>query len=131
MKSIYLADTQAIIKFLEGKKVISSSIDHIFTKFDNNEILIFLSVITLMEIFYLEEKNRIKITIDDIDYLQKLNPNLIVIDLDVEIIKTAKEIKDIPELHDRLIAATARYLKIPILTNDPIIQDSKFVECIR
>ncbi len=131
MKYSYLADTQALIKFLEGKKVINKEIDDIFTKFDNNEILIFLSAITLVEILYLEERNRININIEDIESLQKLNPNLIFIELNVEIIKTAKKITDINELHDRLIAATARYLKIPILTNDPIIRKSKFVKSVK
>ena len=41
-----------------------------------------------------------------------------------------KVINDIPELHDRLIAATARYLDLPLITNDPIIRDSSFVEVL-
>jgi len=47
--------------------------------------------------------------------------------LSLEILKTAAEITDIPELHDRLIAATARHLDIPIITNDPEILNSSFV----
>ena len=50
--------------------------------------------------------------------------------LSFEILKTASEIDDIPELHDRLIAATARYLDLPIITNDPAIRDSQFVEVL-
>jgi len=51
--------------------------------------------------------------------------------LGLEILKTASQINDIPELHDRLIAATARYFNIPIITNDPDIMSSKFVECLK
>lgn len=50
--------------------------------------------------------------------------------LSLEILKTASEIDDIPELHDRLIAATARYLDIPIITNDPVILESRFVKSL-
>ncbi len=50
--------------------------------------------------------------------------------LSLEILKTASEITDIPELHDRLIAATARYLDIPLITNDPVIRASKFVDTL-
>jgi len=39
-------------------------------------------------------------------------------------------IPDIPELHDRLIAGTAKYIDAPILTNDPIILNSKYVQCV-
>lgn len=48
-----------------------------------------------------------------------------------DIIKSAFEIKDIPELHDRLIAGTARYLDLPIITNDPAMLNSAFVKCVK
>jgi len=47
-----------------------------------------------------------------------------------DILKTASEIDDIPELHDRLIAATARYLGLSLITNDPVIKNSQFVEVL-
>ena len=39
-------------------------------------------------------------------------------------------ITDIPELHDRLIAATARIHNVELITNDPVIQASAFVRTI-
>jgi len=48
--------------------------------------------------------------------------------LGLEILESAAEITDIPELHDRLIAATTRYLDLPIITNDPQIINSRFVK---
>jgi len=50
--------------------------------------------------------------------------------LNLEIFKTTSEINDIPELHDRLIVATARHLGLPLITNDPVIRNSKFVEVL-
>jgi predicted nucleic acid-binding protein len=44
--------------------------------------------------------------------------------------KTASQIDDIPEFHDRLIAATARYLDLPLITNDPVIIRSTFVQIL-
>ena len=51
--------------------------------------------------------------------------------LTIDIIKSAFEITDIPELHDRLIAGTARYLDIPLITNDPVILRSAFLQCVQ
>jgi PIN domain nuclease of toxin-antitoxin system len=51
--------------------------------------------------------------------------------LRLEILKTASEINDIPELHDRVIAATARYLDLPLITNDPAIRASEFVNILQ
>ena len=36
----------------------------------------------------------------------------------------------LPELHDRLIAATAKHLDLPIITNDPDICASEFVTTV-
>ena len=78
---------------------------------------------------YLFEKHRIDIGLLQTEDLLK-SQNYQLDPLIMEILKTASEITDIPELHDRLIAATARYLDIPIITNDPVIRKSKFVKIL-
>jgi len=45
-------------------------------------------------------------------------------------IEKAFEINDIPELHDRIIAGTALKTGVRLITNDPVISSSKFVEVI-
>ena len=82
-----------------------------------------------MEILYLFEKNRIKIDLIETEDLLK-SKNYQFEPLSLEILKTASEITDIPELHDRLIAATAKYSNIPLITNDPVIIESKFVKTL-
>ena len=47
-----------------------------------------------------------------------------------KIISAASQISDIPELHDRLIAATARNQLCSLLTNDPVIQAFSFLSTI-
>ncbi len=39
--------------------------------------------------------------------------------LTLEVVKSALEIVDIPELHDRLITGTAKLLGVELITNDP------------
>ena len=71
-----------------------------------------------MEVLYLFEKNRIDIGLLQTEDLFK-SQNYQFEPLSFEILKTASEINDIPELPDRLIAATARYLDLLLITNDP------------
>jgi len=47
--------------------------------------------------------------------------------LTLEILKTASTITDVPELHDRLIAATAVHHGVSLLTNDPELIASQHV----
>jgi hypothetical protein len=48
----------------------------------------------------------------------------------LEVVRAAATIDDVPELHDRLIAGTAAWLDIPILTNDPVMMTSQHVQTI-
>ncbi len=126
----YVTDTQALVKFLNGKKVINDTIHSIFENTDNGKAIIVIPSIVLFEIAYLHEKARIPISIADIENILNDSINYIEEKLSIEIIKASFEIDDIPELHDRIIAGTAKYLNIPLLTNDPVILKSKYVETI-
>jgi predicted nucleic acid-binding protein len=50
--------------------------------------------------------------------------------MNLDVIHSAAQITDIPELHDRLIAGTARFLNLELITNDPVIQVSHFVKTV-
>ena len=127
----YVIDTQALIKFLNGQKVISDKIDEILKKADEGKNIIIIPFVVLFEIGYLHEKGKIPISIKDIEDIVNNSINYSEEKLSMGIIKTAFEIKDIPELHDRLIAGTAKYLNLPLITNDPIILKSESVICIK
>jgi PIN domain nuclease of toxin-antitoxin system len=50
--------------------------------------------------------------------------------LTAEIVYAAQRLYSIPERGDRLIAATAMVLDLPLITRDPEIQKAAGVECI-
>ena len=127
----YVIDTQALIKFLNGKKVINDKINEILKMADEGKNIIIIPSVVLFEIGYLHEKGKIPISIKDIEDIVNNSINYIEEKLSMGIIKTAFEIKDIPELHDRLIAGTAKYLILPLITNDPVILKSESVICIK
>lgn len=129
--SRYVTDTQALIKFLNGKKVINDIVDSIFRKTDEGENIIVIPSVVLFEIGYLHEKQRIPVSVKDIKNVLEDSVNYREEKLSIDIIESSFEITDIPELHDRLIAGTARYLNLPLITNDPVILASRFVNCVR
>lgn len=126
----YVTDTQAMVKFMMGKKVINDAAQKAYLSADIGDAIIIIPAIALMEVMYLFERNRIETSILQIENLMECR-NYQFEPLSLEILKTAIEIDDIPELHDRLIAATARHLGLPLITNDPIIIKSKFVRILK
>lgn len=126
----YVIDTQALIKFMNGVKVISTIVDEILRKTDAGENIIVIPSVVIFEIAYLYEKKRIPVSVTDIEGIISGSLNYIEEPLTLDVIKSAFEISDIPELHDRLIAGTARHLDLPLITNDPVILRSTFVKSV-
>lgn len=84
---------------------------------EGNEDELIVSVISLMEVMYLAEKERIDIglseTLDDIRASSKYS----IANLTPEILVVAETIA-FYELHDRLILATAKWLDISVISSD-------------
>jgi predicted nucleic acid-binding protein len=116
--SRYVPDTQALVKFMMSKKVINDASHTAFLAADRGEGTIIIPAVVLMEVLYLFEKNKIPVGLLHAEDLME-SDNYRFEPLSLEILKAGSEITDIPELHDRLIAATAKYLDLPIITNDP------------
>ena len=129
--SRYVIDTQAIVKFVAGKKVLNDYVQQIMEMADEGENTIIIPSVVIFEIGYLHEKGRIPVSLDDIKEILDMALNYVEEPLSFGLIKCAFEITDIPELHDRLIAGTARYLDLPLITNDPVILESRFIKCVK
>ncbi|MBU1196789.1 MAG: PIN domain-containing protein [Proteobacteria bacterium] len=125
----FVTDTQALVKFMMGKKVINERSHKAYQAADKGEATIIIPAIVLMEMLYLFEKNRIDVGLLQTEDLFK-SRNYQFEPLSFDILKTASGINDIPELHDRLIAAIAKYLELPLITNDPVIKESEHVEVL-
>ena len=129
MNNAFVTDTVALILRLEKRKL-SSKVKTIFQKAEYGEVKLIIPAMVLAEIGYLSEKKRIDTTLEHVnDYCMK--HSLIVIEpITKEIIETTFEIDDIPELHDRIIAAAALQKGIELITNDSIISLSKYIKVI-
>ena len=127
--SEYVADTMAIVLYLENRKL-PSKIKNIFNDTVSGKHQLILSAVSLMEIGYLFEKKRIDTSISSVVKLTRENENFVIQSLDAMTVEEAFKIKAIPELHDRLITATASVLSAELITNDPVIHQSGHVKVI-
>lgn len=130
MKMGYLADTVALVRHLGGNKKLGRNAARILQEADQGVHHVYVSAITLMEILYLSEAQRINIALTDLLAHIRASDNYILAPVDDAVILTAQVVLDVPELHDRIIVATAVYLGVPILTSDMIISNSVHVNSI-
>ncbi len=125
----FVVDTIALILYLE-KRQMGDSVKVAFAKMERQEATIYIPGMVVSELLYLSERGRIQATVANVVDLLARFQSCQECPLSIAVIKAAAEINDIPELHDRLIAGTARLLNAPLLTNDSIIQKSHFLQTI-
>ena len=125
----YVADTVGLILYLEKRKS-GANAEQIFDAAENASTIIHIPAMVFAEILYLSEKKRISANLTDVFQLIQNFPNFKEFQMSGNVIKSAAQITDIPELHDRIISATARFLNLELITNDKKIQNSSFVKTI-
>lgn len=117
-----VADTHAIIWYLvEPERLSQVALEALEVSIAAGSP-VYISAISLIEICYLIEKRRIAT-----DLLQRIlavindpNPSLVVVPIDLAISIAIREIDrdTVPDMPDRIIAATALHLNLPLVTRD-------------
>ena len=125
-----LADTVAIVRHLRQHYALGRQASDILHEADQGLHRIYLSAITLMEVLYLSEAGRIDLPLEELVTTVSRSRNYRVVPVDADIALAAVGIDDVPELHDRIIVATARYLGVPVLTSDRVIAASRHVQTL-
>lgn len=117
-----VADTHTIIWYVLGDQRLSQTARAFIETTVQKNDQIAVSTITLVETVYLIEKG--KVTSEIFSRLARTldspNGNLVEIPLSLAIARTLAQIDvtKIPDMPDRIIAATALYLNVPIISRD-------------
>jgi len=122
----YIADTMAVVIRLEKRKM-PDKVRNIFLDGETGKIQIMIPAIVFAEIAYLSEKKRIETSLIEVRKYINEHKTISECPLTLSIVEQAYLIDDIPELHDRLIAASGIAINAGILTNDPKINESQHV----
>jgi predicted nucleic acid-binding protein len=126
----YLADTVAIVRHLRGHPALGRQAAQILRDADAGEHHVYLSAITLMEVLYLSEAKRVDVRLDELIRHVSSSVNYEIVPVNADVVLAAAEVDDVPELHDRIIVGSAKWLGAPILTGDRIISESRHVRTI-
>lgn len=124
-----MADTVALVLHLE-KRTMGTAVDQAFQDVEQKKAQLLLPAMVFAEIMYLSERKRITATLADVETYLTTQTSCMAAPLTLEIVKAAQTITDIPELHDRLIAATAVHHKATLLTNDTTISASTYLQTL-
>ena len=127
-------DTQIAVWYFESSTRLSKLADSRLEEAVRNGETIFISAITIVEIIYLVEKGRLSQPMLErlLDELQMVNSSFRTQSLTADIARSLADIPraTVPDMPDRIIAATALHLSLPLITSDDNIQNLTNVETI-
>lgn len=124
-----VTDTHAAIWYLYKDSRLSTAALAMFSDAQQNQKKIGISVMSFIEIIFLVERQRIVISAfnDMMKALDRQNSILEEIPIGRDIARTMLKIPhaSIPDMPDRIIAATALHLGVPLISRDARIRLSK------
>ena len=132
--SAVVADTHTIIWYLQNSEKLSPNAALALDGAINNGDVIYVSAISIVEITYLVEKNKIpEMALEQL--LQAVtdpNVGLVVAPMDLLVAESLANIPrlTVPEMGDRIIAATALCLNLPLVTKDCKIRALSVIQTI-
>jgi PIN domain nuclease of toxin-antitoxin system len=121
-------DTHALIWYLFDSDRLSSAAYSVIDAASKNGLPVHISAISLVEIVYLAERNRIPADAFDklLVSLREPNPAFVVAPVDAEVVDALRGLSrdSISDMPDRIIAATAAHLGLPLVTRDRAMQSA-------
>ena len=125
---IAIADAHAFVWYLAADKRLSENARHFIEGAVEANESIGISTITLVELVYLVEKKRITAEMLSRVFAEVQSETSVfaVISLDLDIVQALPRVAwaAIPDMPDRIIAATALHHGVPIISRDARIQQS-------
>ncbi|OGQ51086.1 MAG: hypothetical protein A3J24_13120 [Deltaproteobacteria bacterium RIFCSPLOWO2_02_FULL_53_8] len=126
----FVADTHALIWWFTGSPKLGIEASKIFEECENGECVIFIPSIVMAEALGIFDKKHV--SFDFKKLLKQINDSkhFVLVALDYPVLQKMTDLKDVPELHDKIIASTAKYLNLPIITKDKHLQTRLHIKTV-
>ena len=130
---IYVTDTHPLVFWSSNRKPrLGKRARQILQETEQGKHSIIVPIVVLEEINRLVEKNFVRLDVPFRRWAQELerSPNFQVHAYTLEILLESVSLVAIRDPADRVIVATARHLRCPLITADGIIQDGDWVDTV-
>jgi PIN domain nuclease of toxin-antitoxin system len=126
----YITDTHALLWAFTRPGKLGAQARQAYTDVGNGDSTLLVPVIVLAELIFTIENKPIQADFDVILKDLSASPNIEFVDLDFQSTLKLRELTAIPEMHDRIIVASAIKYGASLITYDGTITKSGLIEVI-
>jgi len=126
----YVLDTHILVWYFTGSPRLKSGIKNQIDKIRQQGGNLLVPTIVLSEALDISEKGRVQFDFGKMYTLIQEEPEFEIVGFGLEIFAETTRLKEIQEIHDRIIVATARFYNSGIFTKDQIIRSSGEVKIL-
>jgi len=125
-----VTDTHALLWWFTESPRLGPMAARCFEDCEAGEFTIAIPTIVVAEALSIFDKKRISFDLKELFKQIYESENFALVPLDYPILRGMVDLKDLPELHDKIIVSTAKHLNLPIITKDKRIQNLSYVKTI-
>lgn len=118
---VYVLDTHILIWYFLGSNRLKKEIKELIDKVRVNGGRLLIPTIVLAESLYIAEKRKVTFDFQKMYQIIREEPEFEIIGFSREIFEATMSIENIPDIHDRIIVATAHFYNAGIMTKDRVI----------
>ena len=130
-RAFYVTDTHPFLWYLVGDtRRLGPSAREAFDQAEAGRAVIIIPAIVLAESLHVSEKGRMKFKFERVLEMIESALNYRIYPLDLAAIRRASDLKGIGEIHDGITFATAKHLRLGLITDDQEVRTSGQVEIV-
>lgn len=126
----YITDTHSLLWAFTRPRKLGEHARRAFAEIANGESSLLIPVIVLAELIFTIENKPVQADLDEVLNAIQNSPNVEFVDFDYESAMRLRDLSVIPEMHDRMIVATALEYQATLITVDASITTSGVVDVI-
>ncbi len=134
MTEVAVADAHAVLWYAQGRpKKLGRNARRVFERAEEGRAVVYLPALAVVEVGEAMRNGKLKMFPGGLSaWVRHITGTgrFVALDLTIDIVLHAETLCDIPERGDRLIAATASRLGVPLLSRDPEIAAAAGVDVI-
>jgi predicted nucleic acid-binding protein len=124
IEPLYVVDTNALIWHLSDDRKLGRQAREVFAAAERGETRIVVSAVVVAELYYADQKFGLFADFDAVFRQLQVASHFRFASFEAEHVLSFDGDRDVPEMHDRIIAGLARRLGAPLIASDPQIVEA-------